>query len=374
MAFAVWRPLEALTLLAAVGPLARAFAAGQGSSPSPLSWALPAVLAGTALAVGAGRVSPGRGRTAGVAASLILAWVALASVAVLVCRDTMLFETGDAWRKAAASFAGEQYFSGTSQWHAASAGVWLAQCALVVPAVMALIAAGADAGMPVRLALAGATGVGALNMIGAIKVGLRADHWRAFLHAVTARRFAAAVPDVNALGSLLALAIPPTAVALVLAVRARRPASAAAWGSALCAQLSGLWLSGSRIALVAIPVAGLAAQAAGALRRGITRRRLAVLAAMVASAVVVLGASQARRVYNDAPLALRIRVEFVKTTLAMLGDHPIWGSERAGTRRRRRGTPPLCSARITPPRTRTTTFSRSPANSGPRGCSRFSSS
>ena len=325
LVFAAWRPLEALFLLVGVGPLARATMRAAGSDALPLAWMLPAVLLGGAVALAVRRHSPARWPTPLVAAAIVLAWMAMTSVAVTVLAGSMLFESPDTWRASAWSFLGRDFFAGTSRWRATTAGVWLAQEVLLVPLAATVITSREDRRALSRIAIAAATGVAALNISGGIALGVHRGGWFRLLHVLRAGRFSQAFPDVNAAGSFLALAVVLSGALCVSSLRQGRHRQATIAGVAFVLQLAGLWLTGSRVALAAAVVAAVGLQVLSAWRKGVTAQRIAGVGAVLVLGVIVLGASQARRLTNDAPLAWTVRVEFVKTTWRMLQDHPLWG-------------------------------------------------
>jgi hypothetical protein len=325
VAFAAWRPLEAALLLLGLGPFTRTAARLSGLHAFPLAWLLPSVLLGLSLAVVTRRISRARPPTAIVVAALVLSWLALASVVARVLADTVFFESIEAWRQSAWAFVGQSYFAGSSRWRTTTAGVWLAQEALLLPMVAWLVASSASRRALARTAVASATGVALLNVLGAIVVGLQLGTSPTIVQVFRTGRFSQAFPDVNAAGSLLALTVVVSGTLCASSVGQGRRRSAMLWAGVLVIQLAGLWLTGARVALASAALAGAALQLAAMWQKGFRTRELVGIAAVLVAGVVVLGASHVRRGNNDAPVAFKVRAEFVRTTWHMLRDHPVWG-------------------------------------------------
>jgi hypothetical protein len=107
--------------------------------------------------------------------------------------------------------------------------------------------------------------------------------------------------------------------------------------AAACIAL-GLWISGSRTALFACPVALACLGAAGARRHTTTRERIAAMLV----AIVLLGAAvaaiyaPARGNQRASSVAAQVRVEMARTTVRMVSEAPVFGiglgefSRRAG--------------------------------------------
>ena len=183
----------------------------------------------------------------------------------------------------------------------------------------------------------GATGVGALSIVRLITVSLRqSDAWTAMLQHLGTIRISAAFPDPNAAGSYLAMGL---LAATGVAVEALDPAqgasggrrtrrSSALWLAAVPVIASGLWLTGSRAAI-------LAAAAASIVLVPLARRAPRWLrlggAAAIAIALVAALPFAAQRLNPPTgsgralPRAFSIRVEMTRTAGRMIGAHPLFG-------------------------------------------------
>ena len=148
------------------------------------------------------------------------------------------------------------------------------------------------------------------------------DFWHVLAQGLLSARFNAQYADVNAAGSAFALVL---LVAMGLAP-ARERISRLWLGTAAFLAL-GLWMSGSRTALLACPVAmaalGLAAARTHMGRRG--RAVVAVGAAALLCAAVAVVYAPTRGNQKASSIAARVRVEMARTTMRMVAEEPMFG-------------------------------------------------
>ena len=148
------------------------------------------------------------------------------------------------------------------------------------------------------------------------------DFWHVLGQGLLSARFNARYADVNAAGSAFALVL---LVAMGLAP-AREHISRLWLGAAAFLAL-GLWMSGSRTALLACPVA-MAALGLAAARTHMGRRGRAVVAvgavALLCAAVAVVYAPT-RGNQKASSIAARVRVEMARTTMRMVAEEPMFG-------------------------------------------------
>ena len=130
-------------------------------------------------------------------------------------------------------------------------------------------------------------------------------------------RISASFPDVNAAGAFFLLVLPSALYAL----RDRRTRALGA--ATLLPVLAGLWLSGSRTALI---VFGLTLAAMALLAPGLARRRRAGVAGGIVLAALLLGVFYPRaQSTGDSAIAFGVRREMAAATLRMLREHPLAG-------------------------------------------------
>lgn len=183
----------------------------------------------------------------------------------------------------------------------------------------------------------GAAGVGAFSVVRLVTVSLRqTEVWAALAQHIGTIRISAAFPDPNAAGSYLAMGL-LVAVGVGVGTRIEPPgADRAGWGrrldllwlAAIPAIASGLWLTGSRAALVAAAAASvLLVPLARRAPRWLARRAaFAVALALVATlpfAVERLDPPLATG--RDLPRAFSVRVEMARTAGRMTVSHPVFG-------------------------------------------------
>lgn len=144
--------------------------------------------------------------------------------------------------------------------------------------------------------------------------------WGTLAERLATARVNAAYPDANAAGSHFVMLL-FVAVGLTLGMRR----SDRAWALAAVAMLFGLWMSGSRAAMVA-GLMTLAMILLPGVRAGSPRRRLGFWAAGLAlglGALLVLQLARPRQAEPSA--AAVIRVELMRTALRMVAEDPFFG-------------------------------------------------
>jgi O-antigen ligase len=169
--------------------------------------------------------------------------------------------------------------------------------------------------------VAGATAAAAVTLWLIVSPSFRSPTpLAAFGNYLATLRLSATFSDVNAAGSFFIMAL---AVAVALALRGH----AAVWIAAAVVVAAGLWMSGSRTALIAgalslgVPLAALLRnriRTAGALR--------AAIAATTVVGIVAVALWLPERGAQPSPaMALRIRTELLRTGLRMFASEPVSG-------------------------------------------------
>ncbi len=173
------------------------------------------------------------------------------------------------------------------------------------------------------MVVAGGAGVAALNVTRLATVCLRSElPWAALKAYLPTLRISAVFGDFNAAGSYFALIV-PLALGLAFSARPFR----GAWLFAAGLSGAGLWLAGSRTALVAVVPIAIAVALAGA------RRLRSVVAVVVFLLVVggflVLPTTMARFTPSDPirslGVTLHARLELSRAALKMFADRPVVG-------------------------------------------------
>ena len=331
-ALSAWRPAAGLVAVTALVPVSRWLS--QFDVPLRLAEALVlAVLAGALarLALDAGRgarpaaPAPGPGP-----AAVLLAAAAAASVAVeLAAAQAGVREFWTlAWLGA---LRGDYLFGG---WAGVTGLVDAAR--LIEGAVLLLVVLAwsrREPGLPRRLAaatLVGAAGAAALNLYLLLEELLAAESATTLAGYLRGSyRLAGHVSDVNATGSYFLLA-GLAGLGLIAGGRgARRPVTPAAATAAVLAAGAACWLSGSRSALAAAALVGLAGGAWWAWkRRPRGRLRLAAAGALLAALLALplaVAAAYPGRGAGAAADSLRHRIEFTTRSLRMWRTEPLFG-------------------------------------------------
>ncbi len=321
-AFAAWRPAHALLVIAAVTPLAGFLGHRWGYQ---VAWAETLVIAFAAGWAGRRVVLE---RTSALAASLtlpvtIFALVVTASLGVELAVDQMRLGTQGFAALIWQALARDYFVSGPD--HYLHAAAFLLEGLLLLAA--AAHAAAADRrflGRAARL-LAAATAAAALLNFGAlIESAQRSDHfWTLLWQHVRTTRINLHYGDVNAAGSHFAMVL-----FIAAALAAGRRWKEWGWGFAAAALALGVWMSGSRGALFACPVALAIAAVAAASARGQRRLRLAAGVAgavLGVAALLLLVYAPMRANQTSSSVAALVRVEMARTTARMLAASPVFG-------------------------------------------------
>ncbi len=318
--FAAWRLDQALLVVAAVTPLASYI--GHRWSYQ-VAWAEAVVVA---FAAGWAVRRLRARREPPIAAWLLLptgifALIVAASVGVELSVEQMRLGTtgiaGRLWRY----FSLEYFVSGPDQY--LHAGAALLQGLLLLS--VAARAAAADAAAAGRMArvLAASTAIAALLNLEALVDSARrsAPFWTMLAQHIRTTRINVHYGDVNAAGSHFAMVL---FVAAGLACGRRGKG----WLAAVAALALGLWMSGSRAALFACPVAVAIGAALTAQARGGRRTRIAAAVAatgLAAAAVLLLAYAPIRANQTSSSIAALVRVEMARATLKMVEQHPAFG-------------------------------------------------
>lgn len=168
----------------------------------------------------------------------------------------------------------------------------------------------------------GAAGAGTLNVYRLIAAAGRSDtFWRTLADYFGTIRLNEAFPDANAAGSFFVTAL---AVAIALASSAER-AWRLVWITAAVAIACGLWISGSRVAILA----GLVAAAASGLI-ALARKRIPMAAMAVAAAVAIVCAVAvlylpARGTQKSSSIATEVRGGLARVAVRMIAERPLTG-------------------------------------------------
>jgi O-antigen ligase len=176
-----------------------------------------------------------------------------------------------------------------------------------------------------RVAAAAAAGVAALSLNRLAEVVIRnGATWEAFTHYLFTIRITTILPDVNAAGSYFVM-MAVAAFGLGLAA----PRTRWIWAGAACLLLAALWLTGSRAALLALPIGCAAALVTTFGARAELRRKSVGIVALAALAISALGAAlpyvpQGPK-RSTARLAMEIRWDLARAAAAMAAAHPVFG-------------------------------------------------
>jgi O-antigen ligase len=216
------------------------------------------------------------------------------------------------------------YLVAANEYPALQAGVLLLEGLVLYSAAARVVAADPRIlHRVVRALVAGAAVAAALSVYElGIKAARTDTFWSTLVRYVATERFNVHYGDINAAGSHYAMML--FAAAGVALASWRR-----AWWWALSVPLvaAGLWMSGSRTAFLAVPLAlGVMLPLRVSLHTR-TRKALAWTAgaAIVAAAIAVLVVLPGRRGHVKSSLATQARVEMSKVALRMTSERPIFG-------------------------------------------------
>lgn len=321
---ALWRPTVALCGVLCLMPVATPILTSAGPTPMTgdgLTDALAAAVVGGAALRTAWRYAPVPTRLAWPA--LILGAVVASSAIVdlsvthLLSPSTSEF-AADLWRHVSSTYFTDQRT--LPSWHMSVH--WMQALAF---AVLLERTTRRVPGAGHRLAWSAALGVlaaGTFSVLRLHEIVMRApDRGEALLRHLTSTRISPFLPDVNATGSLLALATACWAVAVFAPTRPLATRVLAAWPMAVTGLA--LWMTGSRAAQIAA-VAGLAA---GLL--WLSRTRLRVTAIAAGALVLITGAATillpARSTQSDAASSLAVRLDMAAVSLQVTRTAPMFG-------------------------------------------------
>jgi hypothetical protein len=313
-----------LGLLALTGPLAVVVLSWLGPAPfgghEMLELQVLPVLAGISLRW-AWRGAPPAGRLAHPA--LVLGALVVASGVVGVSIEPLVIGAGDAWPSVIWEHLTRHYFSdprALPAWHGAA--VWIEAVCLAMVAERYLLAHTQSGPRLSMLAAAGLAVEASWSLVRLAQIADRSpDVTAALWRHATSTRISPHFPDVNAIGSLLALAAVASVVWLISPRVHTVHRVVAAVGAALTG--SALWLSQSRAALVSAAV--LTAIAWVVLQRPSRRVVLGTIAAAVIVAAGAAAMDLDRVSRAPASTALVIRIEMAKAGGRMVADHPVLG-------------------------------------------------
>ena len=322
-AVALWRPFEGLQLIAALIPIATFTVQRFGGLPLPVAEALG--LSAIAGLLSRSLWSPLPDLPVSVRMPLYLFGLTV-SVSLVTELAALQIQHEDvaAFGASFGRWLTREYFIDRLQYRAVHDAALLLE-GLTLFAVTAAVC-GTDLRMGSRLrrlVVVGAAAAAILNIERlASAVGRSAAPWDALRVTLEWVRLNVHFGDVNAAGSQFALAL---FVSAGLALSRRR--WPAAWAGFSIVLLAGLWLTGSRAALIAAGMAMLAC-AAGSLV--VLRGSLSWRTAWVALPLLALGgmfiAASPRMVLDaDTRRAVMLRAEIVQTSLRMTQSKPVFG-------------------------------------------------
>lgn len=251
---------------------------------------------------------------------IVFACVVFASVIVQMSVDQARLGTSEFARLMLRYFSGDYFISGSDRYlHAAA---FLLEGLLLFDVAARVTAA--DARVTARLAgalAASAAVAAAINLLQLVISARRFDNfWSMLAQHIATARFNVHYGDVNAAGSVFAMLLCVSG-----GLAARR--SGRLWAIAAAFIGLGLWMSGSRTAMFACPVA-LASLAVVAARHhmGTRGRLVTTLASVVLLAVAVAVIYAPTRGNQKASsIAAQVRVEMARTTLRMVAEDPLFG-------------------------------------------------
>jgi O-antigen ligase len=208
--------------------------------------------------------------------------------------------------------------------HGLNAGLVYLEGLAVFAAAAALCARRpALVGQAAAMAVAGAVGAAAINIQRLVTVAhvsaAPLDRLRELLGTV---RINVGYGDVNAAGSYFALLFFPAATQAFRSTARRQ----AIWIAAAAVIFSAAWLTGSRAAVAAIILVSLLATVLAGRRRSSSGRLVAVALLICLLATGAFLALFPNQVFGaQTPIAVQIRVEMARISLALLGAQPLFG-------------------------------------------------
>jgi hypothetical protein len=325
-ALAAWRPIEAVLVGAAVAPVSLLLGTLLGWDANAAARVLPPILCGAAFQYRHTSARLRKVPTAMLCGGLVVASFALASAAVQVGAATLFYESHAELRQALADVLARGT-GGGSRLHGVGQAIALAQMALLAVLVASTVDTEVEAARVRLMLTAGAVGAAAFNLIRLAEVALRSGEGLQATWSLVGRlRISAAFPDLNAAGSYFVCLSALSVGALFAAWQRRATAGIVAWAATTGVLVAATAVSGSRVAVAALPLGGAAVAAAFGSRRGWTvPGRAAVVAAALGAALLLGAIVDVRRGGGDSTSATFIRAEFARTTWRMMADHPVFG-------------------------------------------------
>ena len=326
VALAAAAPRAALPLLGALGPVAGYVA--YRFATRVVAW--PDVLvAASLLGFSVNALTPwGRSRRVQPALSVpAIVLGALVVASIVVSLGVMRLRLGPVFTEVLVSYLTRDYFVDLRSFPALHTGLLLLE-GLMLFAIAARESEAHAALMTriTRAAAAGAALAGAINVVDLLNVSARGDDpfWATLVRYVSTLRWNVHDPDYNAAGSAFLLG----ALLACAAAVAQRGLRRGLWSIAAVMAFTGMWLTGSRAAVLAGFV-GLAG--AFAIRQlgheGTRRLRRAVLVGAAACIVGVLLtiALPHRGLQKSTFTAADVRLGLVETSARMIANYPVFG-------------------------------------------------
>lgn len=323
LVLAWWRPRDGLLVIAGLAPIIGVYGAVAGAPFSLRELLILAICTGWSLRIATVR-PPGPLLPAG------LVWPLTAAVAIVLSSLAvelygMLVLAGPAgFRAMIEDTLGHGLLHHRQGIRGLNAGlVYLEGLAMFAAAAALCARSPALVGQATAMAVAGALGAALLNIQRLLVAAqASADPLERLRELLVTIRISVAYFDVNAAGSYFALMFFPAAAQLVQSTAWRRML----WTVPVAAIFAAAWLTGSRAAVAAIITVALLTLLVVA-RRGSAGR--VVVAAAIVMCLLTAGAFLAlfpNQVFGGAtPLAVQIRVEMARVSLALLADHPLFG-------------------------------------------------
>ena len=321
--FACVSPHRTLVGLLAIVPVAGYLASRVVGWNFSLAWAEALVCAAlTGFAVDAARRG-GRPPTGIAAPALLLGALVLAALAAAT--NMLAVRFGPAFTELLVSQLTREYFTDMRTFPALHAGMLLLEGTL-----LAVHGARLAADRPIAVATASAMAAGGALSAGFTVLHLLQQAWQrpAFLPAVRefvgTGRWNVHYADHNAAGSYYAMAL------LVAAALAWRGRGAARYAWVACAGLIavGLWLTSSRVGVLAVPAAAVAALLLPQLAKGGRAAfvRVAAIAVAACGVLVLIAVMLPQRgIQKGVAAATDVRIGLVQTGLRMIRTHPAFG-------------------------------------------------
>ena len=337
---ALARPADALLVLAGLGPLTTAIGF---LAPTPLNgwWLLEQAVLAVITGVVA-RHRPDDGRTRSGRTALVVAAVAMASVAALLPTRWLANDPNlSAWQRLTDLLHGE-YYTASGLWMPVIRAVaTLEGMALLWATELMIRRDQVLATRLIRLALAGSAAAASLSLSHIVAAALRSGDLHGTLPALLLMARYSMSYDMNAAASVFVLVF-LSGVALL----ARAGLRVLPIGAALCLVGGGLWLTGSRTALAAVVIAPIGIALAQALRRNARRRwlTLATVAGIALCAGLLVRAYPSSRNWG-VNSSVMSRLILAKTAVRMTASAPVFG---IGIGRFQEASPEFGSAELVP--------------------------